>query len=75
MGVLIVTLGLLIFENNSYSQNILGLKVAPKSERGMVGEGRNNVPNELKQPNNAGVKMFGSTPVFGYEKMQLFAQD
>ena len=33
MGVSVVTLGLLIFENKSYSQNILGLKVAPKSGR------------------------------------------
>ena len=33
MGVSVVTLGLLIFENKSYSQNILGLKVAPESGR------------------------------------------
>ena len=31
-----------------------------------VGEGRNNVPNQPKQSNNARVKMFGNTPVFGY---------
>ena len=33
---------------------------------GWVGEGRNNVANQLKQSNNARVKMFGNTPVFGY---------
>ena len=29
----------------------------------------------VKQSNNARVKMFGNTPVFGYGEMQLFAQD
>ena len=79
MSVSVVTLGLLIFEHKSYSQNILGLKVAAKSGRpqkkprgliktmsdgpwrdwicGWVGEGRNNVPNQPKQSNNAAVKM------------------
>ena len=33
---------------------------------GWVGEGRNNIPNQLKQSDNAGVKMFGNTPVLGY---------
>ena len=42
---------------------------------GWVGEGRNNVPNQPKQSNNAGVKMFGNTPVFVYGQMQLFTQD
>ena len=33
IAVSVVTLGLLIFENKSYSRNILSLKVAPKSGR------------------------------------------
>ena len=78
MGVSVVTLGLLIFENKSHSRNVLEtlndrellkrcrmdcerIEVVFQLVRDAI-----TFPNQLKQSNNAVVKLFGNTPVFGY---------